>query len=229
VKVEIGLATVRIYALCDYPSWEPRYVGKTIQRMDDRHKAHIRDAKRGSKRPVGRWIRKKLANGERLVIKLLEWASTDNWAERERYWIAKFRDSGRLLNLTDGGEGLHGHKFSPEHRQKIRSALRAGAEFACETCGTKFWRKPKDIKAGNCRFCSRACYSASLVGVSRPVSKLCVERGVAAAAAAKRAKEHCKRGHSLSGDNVYINPRGVRICRECRKLHKKASLERANG
>jgi len=31
-------------------------------------------------------------------------------------------------------------------------------------------------------------------------------------------KTHCKRGHPLSGDNVYVDPRGGRICRACRKL-----------
>lgn len=30
----------------------------------------------------------------------------------------------------------------------------------------------------------------------------------------------CKRGHKLSGENLYIN-RGRRVCKECRKLHKR--------
>jgi hypothetical protein len=34
--------------------------------------------------------------------------------------------------------------------------------------------------------------------------------------AANAAKTHCKRGHELAGDNLYINPaRGARVCRAC--------------
>jgi HNH endonuclease len=35
-----------------------------------------------------------------------------------------------------------------------------------------------------------------------------------------RNKTHCKRGHLLSGDNVYIYD-GRRVCRACKKIHKK--------
>lgn len=151
----IGRAT-RIYALCEYPSWEPRYIGKTTQRLGERHKAHIRDAKRGGTRPVSYWLRKKLAKGERLAIKLLEYAG-DDWAARERHWIATYRATGRLLNLTEGGEGLAGHKLSQEHRDKIAAALRTGSHFNCLLCGTQFWRKQKDIRQGHNKFCSRPC------------------------------------------------------------------------
>ncbi|GMM93096.1 hypothetical protein [Qipengyuania sp. MTN3-11] len=156
----IGRATplVRIYALCEYPSWEPRYVGKTIQHLSARHKAHIRDAKRGVTRPVGYWLRKKLERGERLAIKLLEWVEPgENWQARERHWIAMYRGGGRLLNLTNGGEGLSGHKFSAEHRDKIAAALRTGASFDCLHCGASFWRKRSAINRGHAKFCSRPC------------------------------------------------------------------------
>lgn len=36
------------------------------------------------------------------------------------------------------------------------------------------------------------------------------------------AKEECHRGHPLSGDNLYISPKGVRQCRACNKLNKAA-------
>lgn len=46
-RVEIGSATrvTAIYALCDYDTMEPRYVGKTVQYLRERQKAHIRAAK----------------------------------------------------------------------------------------------------------------------------------------------------------------------------------------
>lgn len=157
----IGDATrdLTIYALCDYPSWTPRYVGKTTQRVGERHKAHIRDAKRGQVRPVSYWLRKNLAAGERLAVKHLEWLTTaDDWQERERFWIAKFRAEGcNLLNLTDGGEGFHGLVMTQDHKDKIAAALRTGGTFECEVCQAAFWRKQYAIARGENRFCSRAC------------------------------------------------------------------------
>lgn len=38
-------------------------------------------------------------------------------------------------------------------------------------------------------------------------------------------QEHCKRGHSLSGDNLYITPKGRRQCRLCRKQAMKRYYE----
>lgn len=34
---------------------------------------------------------------------------------------------------------------------------------------------------------------------------------------ANAAKTHCKRDHPLSGDNLYVTPKGERQCRICRK------------
>lgn len=221
---------VAIYALCEYPSWEPRYIGKTANHLSDRHKSHIRAAKRGRHLPVHHWLRKQIEAGKRLAIRLIEYAG-DDWAEREKYWIKFHRPTGRLLNLTDGGEGLSGHVFSDEHKEKIAAGLRTGSHFNCETCGSEFWRKRKDIAKGDCRFCSRPCYAESQRGVSRPVPTACKERGVAAAAAMKRARSECKRGHPLAGDNLFINSAGSRGCKECRRLHKAAYIARraANG
>lgn len=37
------------------------------------------------------------------------------------------------------------------------------------------------------------------------------------APASKRAKTHCLQGHPYSGENLYVNPKGSRECRACRK------------
>jgi 5-methylcytosine-specific restriction endonuclease McrA len=54
--------------------------------------------------------------------------------------------------------------------------------------------------------------------------------GVARIAAAKKRSEqtHCKRGHQLSGDNLFITSLGARGCRECRKIHKHAYISKNN-
>ncbi len=158
-KIGDATPTVAIYALCEYPSWEPRYVGKTIQYIGERHKAHIRKATGGSHLPVYRWLRKQIeSETARLAIKLLEYVGPGvDWRDRERHWIETYRPSGRLLNLTNGGEGLHGHRFSEQHRARIAAALRTGAHFNCQKCGAQFWRKRRDILTGHAKFCSRTC------------------------------------------------------------------------
>lgn len=219
-----------IYALCQpidrWITGPVRYVGKTIGTPWHRVRSHIYAAKRGGTLPVHRFLRK---YGEPYHIKHLEWIPRgQDWADRERFWIKKFRDEGnRLLNVTDGGEGLAGHQFSLAHRNKIAAARRRGATFECESCSEKFWRKPRDIKAGDCRFCSRGCYQSWQRGRTKPVSPICTKRGLAAAAALKAAQTHCKRGHLLGGDNLFRTSSGARGCKECRKIHKRTYREKS--
>ena len=173
-KEVIGNATlpwVRIYALED-EAGNVRYVGKTIRYLHQRHTSHIRAAKCG-RLPVNQWLRGQVAKGQRLCIRLLENVPDGpDWIERERHWIARFRQEGaRLLNLTNGGEGLHGLKFSDEHKARIGAALRKGRTFPCEVCGTQFWRKPKAIAKGDCRFCSKPCYFVWQKGKTKRMPK----------------------------------------------------------
>jgi len=39
-------------------------------------------------------------------------------------------------------------------------------------------------------------------------------------------KTHCKRGHELVGDNVYITPRGTRHCRPCQRKRNRDYMRR---
>lgn len=207
-----------IYALLEWPTMRPRYVGKTIGWVGARHKAHLSEAKRGGHRPVLRWLREQMEAGRPAVVKHLEWLRPDdNVAARERYWVAVYRaEYPDLLNVTAGGEGP--------------GAIHSGAlSFDCEQCGSSFSRKLSAVEKGHNRFCSRACYKASLRGVSRPVSDACKVAGVEAAATARRARTHCKRGHPLSGDNLFRNSAGGRGCKECRKIHKATYRSKANG
>lgn len=152
----IGNAT-RIYALCEYPSMAPRYVGKTVQHLHERHKAHIRAANAGKRLPVHYWLRKQIAAGRRLAISLVEYAG-DDLAERECYWIDEYRRQGHsLLNLTRGGEGLSGYVMPKAHREKIAAALDTRTEHNCLRCGKSFMRKANEVRRGYAKFCSRQC------------------------------------------------------------------------
>jgi len=154
---------VTIYALCEpIGKWrvgEPRYVGKTIQHAGDRQKAHIRIARRAPRLPVHWWLKRQLDTGATLCLTHLEHVPPGgDWAERERYWITKLRSEGaRLLNMTEGGEGLAGLRMAEAHKAKIAAALRTGATFSCQRCGKLFWRKRRDVIKGHNKFCSREC------------------------------------------------------------------------
>ena len=216
----IGRATL-IYSLNDVGG-RVRYIGKTVRTLADRFGQHRR-AVRMSNLPVGRWLRK---HPDATICLIETVGPRGDWAARERFWIERGED---LLNLTKGGEGLAGHTFTTEHRARIAAALRTGRLFTCETCQSEFWRKQRDILKGNCRFCSRPCYAQSLKGVFRKFPALAIERGVKAAAAARKARTHCKREHALSGTNLFVTRSGSRVCKECRKIHKARHRNKADG
>ena len=173
-KVVIGNAEQRvwIYALCDPLTNAPRYVGKTTRPLVERIRQHKLLARRQRRLPVQRWIN--AVDGVKLCgayMRVLDVAQADNWAERERHWIAYGRATGwELFNLTDGGEGLHGLVQSAEHRAKNSEAQKRGAMLSC-LCSALFWRKPSAIAAGNARFCSRACYQSWQRGQPKAIPK----------------------------------------------------------
>lgn len=220
----IGNATT-IYALCDVRG-RVRYVGKTVRSPEQRLASHIHASKRNARLPSARWIAKLLSSGVLPAIRVLERAGED-WAARERYWIAFYRKSEPdLLNVADGGEGLAGYVWPIEQRAKVSAALKTGAYFACEVCGKQFWRKRYAIALGENRFCSKACYGKSQSGVHKVTSKAFVRAGVMAAAKIKLAASHCRHGHEYSSENVYVNRRGARVCRTCIRTQQAAYKER---
>ncbi|WP_213761806.1 GIY-YIG nuclease family protein [Caballeronia sp. dw_19] len=107
-----------IYLLRDPLTQDVRYVGKTVKTLRKRLCGHISQARGGKSDTYrDRWIR---GLGEKGFIPLIEQIEVcgDNWAARERHWIAEFRSAGaRLTNHTDGGEGTLGIRFSPERRK----------------------------------------------------------------------------------------------------------------
>jgi len=50
--------------------------------------------------------------------------------------------------------------------------------------------------------------------------------GIVAAAQEKLSRTHCKRGHPLSGENLFITSGGSRGCKECRRIHSRDSRAR---
>lgn len=124
---------VTIYALSDPRLdrvWENvRYVGKTDNKLHDRLVAHTSKSSGSYKRS---WILSIRKEGVDPVIWPLEFCCSENWQEREKWWIAKLRQISRLTNLTDGGDGVLGMKYSPE-RCAAMSAQRKGWVILPET------------------------------------------------------------------------------------------------
>jgi len=166
--VVIGNAT-RVYALCEFPSQRPRYVGKTIRPLRLRLASHLQTARRAARLPVHRWLAKREREGRQVCIKWLETVDAGgDWQAAERKWIESMRLSGAaLLNLTAGGEGLAGYVMPKAHREKIAAALDTRTLHNCLRCGQEFKRKANEVRKGHAKFCSRQCANAHNKGGRR--------------------------------------------------------------
>lgn len=128
------------------------YIGSTTQNVKNRIRAHISDAKEGSDLPIHKWIRNR---GYKFHVCFLETCAENVRDKIEKYWVAKFEN---LLNVTDGGKGMSGHRFAGTgHAKKIGDGLKTGETFHCLKCGSPFWRKRGEILKSHNKYCSRLC------------------------------------------------------------------------
>lgn len=126
------MKATKIYVLRDPRTNEIRYVGKTVKPLNDRLASHINDSKT-KKSHRGRWIASLLKIGLSPIIEMIETCG-DNWAERERFWIAHYRAATeKLTNECDGGEGAAGAIRSAEDRAKMAERQRQASQ-------TEEWR-----------------------------------------------------------------------------------------
>ena len=93
-----------IYKLT-HPNSEYIYVGKTSN--PKRRLMEYRVYSKNYKTAVCRWFNKRMLEGQCPTMEIIEQVSDDQWQDRERYWIAYYRNLfGRnlVLNIRDGGE-----------------------------------------------------------------------------------------------------------------------------
>ncbi len=110
-----------IYALVDPITERVRYIGKS-DNPKKRMNSHLTDT-RYSKHKVN-WIQKLKRQGLVPLLLIIEEVDVSLWKERERYWIAFYRQQQLdLINETDGGEGMNGWEITPETRAKRSKAL----------------------------------------------------------------------------------------------------------
>jgi hypothetical protein len=132
------------------------YIGSTSRSMRDRIRAHVGEAKSGSDLPFHVWV---LENFDGFEAVVLEQVDERDRVSRERHWVVIHKNT--LLNVTDGGPGMSGHKFAGSaHAKRIGEAGKTGGHFHCERCGERFWRRRNAILKGQNKFCSRVCSNA---------------------------------------------------------------------
>lgn len=68
-----------------------------------------------------------------------------------------------------------------------------------------------------------ACVNPDHLRVATQQENILRSEGISARAA--RAT-HCPSGHPYAGDNLYINPKGHRLCRECNRQRSRANYYR---
>jgi len=115
----------------------------TIKPAQVRFKAHINEAKRGVGKVDTKKNRKvmKLLKTENLDMIILEqneeWTNED-LAQKEKWWISSLISKGvQLTNLTEGGDGTAGYKYTEEQKNTIRVAIAKAYEERGESIRQK--------------------------------------------------------------------------------------------
>lgn len=115
-------STTFIYALADPRTGRVRYVGKANDPEQRLAQHRHGDGRNGHK---NNWIRQLRRAGLCPVLHILQ-ECADDWADRERYWIAYHRAAGEpLTNLTEGGEGASGRALSDDVKAQLSASAKA--------------------------------------------------------------------------------------------------------
>lgn len=110
-------------------STDIRYIGKS----DDPYYRFEQHCRLKDVTRLGNWIRSLPVRGNSLQLEILDEVPDSEWQFWEREYIRVFRAIGfNLTNLTAGGDGVVGHKHSPEARAKI-GAIHRGKTMSLES------------------------------------------------------------------------------------------------
>lgn len=97
------------------------YIGKTVHKLEKRRKNHISDAKAKRHNMLFHKAIRKYGE-ENFCWEILDTVMfSDLLLELEKFYIQKYNSRvPNGYNMTDGGEGVAGHKHSKETREKLR-------------------------------------------------------------------------------------------------------------
>lgn len=121
------------------------YVGQTIRVLETRWDEHIRCANDNINYPLYNSINKYGLENFKIEILENDISDFDTLDEKEIYWIKKLNTTDRSVgyNLTEGGQGIHGYRFTDE-QLKTLSESHKGYITPEETK-----RKLSDVLTGN--------------------------------------------------------------------------------
>lgn len=97
------------------------YIGQTSQTMKKRKNIHKYESKH-SKRHFCRAINKYGMEGFTWDI-IFNCFDKKEMDEMEKFFIANYKATNYLYNLTDGGEGLLGYKYTEEQKNKLSKTM----------------------------------------------------------------------------------------------------------
>jgi group I intron endonuclease len=96
-----------IYILIDPKDNFIRYVGQTTKTLKNRLNSHINKAKSSPNKTTHKntWIKSLLNQDLKPIIKLIDTVSENEWKEKEKFYIKKYKELGEnLLNISEGGD-----------------------------------------------------------------------------------------------------------------------------
>lgn len=206
---ETVVSAVYIYTLSDPRTGDVRYVGKTNNPRKRLH-VHMQCARqrRGRRDYRANWVASLITAGVQPVMDVIETCALEEWATRERFWIAEFKSRGcQLTNANDGGAGPP--QVSDATRQKLSAALsrRNRSRAGIPTSAT-----------------ARASWSAAHKRRFAALSDEERRKHVARSALKRRPgwnklnRTHCVHGHPYNERNTYTRKNGLRVCKECQRV-----------
>jgi len=111
---------VKIYALIDGRDNTIRYIGKTIQSLNNRLSSHC-SLNDNDLTHRANWIRELKTLNLKPIIKLIEEVGENIWEDREIYWIDYYSKLYKLTNTDKGGRGAHKVKSDIRIKKSITS------------------------------------------------------------------------------------------------------------
>ncbi len=156
-----------------------------------------------------------------LSIQQLVWArsipepNTGCWL-----WLGRF--SGRPLL-----KGKKAHRLS---LAAFKGPIPAGLN-ALHTCHNIFCVNPDHLYAGTKKQNTDDMMRAGRCGAHSALHREGFSKRLRALNAKRRTQTHCKRGHPLSGENLYVRDSKYksRVCRTCEQARKRHSYELRKG
>lgn len=114
---------ITIYGLFDPIINQCRYIGKTVQGLEQRLSQHVSCSKKQNNEKSN-WIRSLLEKGLKPLIKVIERVPCNEWKCAERFWIDFFRYFGlKLTNFREGGIGDDGKPYKVQWTPETEKLL----------------------------------------------------------------------------------------------------------